>query len=523
MSRARRVVKGLEEGIEAVSESKLGKTVRRAVRGDEPKRTPKDLAVAKAKPPKVEKSLAAKPTGGKPAATAPAKPKTEKPLAAKPTKKKAEAKPVTPPNPTQVIAEEYSPEIARRVRDVVDADASVDQWREVAANLRGTQSNRAYQPENDPAFRDFDLSAYGMRKTIDQPRLFDLDVERQRWTPERERNILDFQALVGRPIMTGMADRTPSGTTITRIGPTELDIPVREYGGQDYMLDNPFSWGLSTKGMGSNFMNAARRLKREYGVNPIWAPWRMQGSGSDFAKTTGETIMSHANSALGRDTRNAMDRFIKENYIPDFAGISDPRGYLQFGELGGPQRKAMEADLASRFEQEGALSLPITRALITDPNQLSSKAFHLQNIAEIDPDAEVVVKPLNPTYHYNTPGAYEGTLEPELQESLNVAELVAPLLRAKYSDLGDLSVFRGQNAPLSPENLADQMAQYEDLKAAFDARVAAGDTKAKPPRKPVPIGGTNKFMQSVFATGFLDDKAAQELYDKLVASGARIK
>ena len=491
----------------------LGVKVAKASRRSE-KRTPK---LEQAKP------LAAKPTGGKPAATAPAKPKTEKPLAAKPTKKKAEAKPVTPPNPVQVIAEEYSPEIARRTRDFVDADAGIDKWREVAANLQGTQSNRPYQSENDLAFRDFDLGAYGMRKTIDQPRLFDLDVERERWSPEPERNMLGFEALVGRPFMTGMADRTPSGTTITRIGPTELDIPVKEYGGQDYMLDNPFSWGLSTKSMGSNFMNAARRLKREYGVNPIWVPWRMQGSGSDFAKTTGETIMSHANSSLGLDTRNAMDRFIKENYIPEFAGIGDPRGYLQFGELGGPQRKAMEADLASRFEPEGALSLPLTRALITDPNQLSSKAFHLQNIAEVDPDAEVVVKALNPTYHYNTPGAYEGTLEPGLQESLNVAELVEPLLRAKYSDLGDLSVFRGQNAPLSPENFADQMAQYEDLKAAFDARVAAGDTKAKPPRKPVPIGGTNKFMQSVFATGFLNDKAAQEIYDRMVASGARIK
>lgn len=448
-------------------------------------------------------------------------PTGEKPLAAKPTKKAAA--PAAAPNPTKVIAEEYSPEIARRVRDVVDADAGLEQWREAAANLQGTQSNRPYQPENDPAFRDFDLSVYGMRKTIDQPRLFDLDVERQRWSPEQERNMLGFQAIVGRPIMTGMADRTPSGTTITRIGPTELDIPIKEHGGQDYMRDYPHSWGVSTKGMASNFMNTARRLKREFGVNPIWMPWRMQGPGSDFSKTTGETIMSHANSALGLDTRNAMDRFIKENYIPDFAGIGDPRGYLQFGELAGPQRKAMEADLASRFEQEGALSLPLTRVLITDPNQLSSKAFHLQNIAEIDPDAEVVVKSLNPTYHYNTPGAYEGTLEPEVQENLNVAEVVAPLLRAKYSDLGDLSVFRGQNAPLSPENFADQMARYEDLKAAFDARVAAGDTKAKPPRKPVPIGGTNKFMQSVFATGFLDDRAAQEIYDRMVASGARIK
>lgn len=459
--------------------------------------------------------------------------KAEKPLAvpakkkkslAVPVKKNAEARPAPPPpNPTKVIAEEYSPETARRVRNVVDANAPIDEWRAAAEGLHDTASNRVYQPENDLAFRDFDLGNFGIRKTIDQPRLFDLDVERQRWSPEREPNTLHFQDLVGRPYMTGMSDLTPSGTTITRIGSSELDIPVREHGGQDFMRDNPFAWAVSTKTMGSNFMNTARRLKDEFGVNPLWLPWRMRGSGSDFAKTTGETIMSHANSALGGDTRNAMNRFIKDNYIPDFAGIDNPRGYLQFGALSGPQRKAMQEALANNFEQEGALSLPLTRAIITDPNQIGRRNFTLQNVAEVDPDAGVIFGNRNPTYHFNASGRYIGTLDDELQNSLNVAELIAPTLRAKYSDLGDLSVFRGQKAPLSPENLADQMAQYEDLKAAFDVRRAAGDTKAKPPRVPVPLGNTNKFMQSTFATGFLDDDAAQALYDKLIASGARIK
>lgn len=77
MSRARRVVKGIEEGIEAASESKVGKTIRRAVRGEEPKRTPSNLAVEKPKAPKAEKSLA---VPGKQKASAPAeKPKVEKP------------------------------------------------------------------------------------------------------------------------------------------------------------------------------------------------------------------------------------------------------------------------------------------------------------------------------------------------------------------------------------------------------------------------------------------------------------
>lgn len=472
-------------------------------------------------------------TRQKPLAAKTEKPKTEKakttkvatPAApAKPPKKKKVAPTVKGlPNPTQVVAEKYSPEIARRTRDLVEADAPTEQWLEIADKLQGTQGNRPYQSESDLAFRDFDLGTYGMRKTIDAPRLFDLDVRRQRYLPEVESKELRFQDLVNRPFMTGMSDRTEAGHDIVGLGPFDLDIPVREYGGQDYMKYNPYSWGVSTPIMGSNFMNTARKLKREFGVNPLWMPWRMQGSGSDFAKTTGEIMMSHANSALGRDTRNAIDRFMKENYIPDFAGIDNPRGYLQFGDLTGPQRKDMEKRFDTLFSQEGALSQPLARAIITAPDQLNRKAFHLQNIAEIDPDAEIVVKAINPTYHQNTPGAYEGTLEPGLLENLNVAELIAPTLNEKYADLGDLSVFRGQNAPLTAENLARQQAEYEDLKAAFDAKLAAGNTKAKAPREPVPIGNVNKFMQSVFATGFLDDAAAQALYDKMVASGAQLK
>lgn len=55
--RAKLIVKGIEEGLEAASESKLGKTIRRAVRGKEPKRTPKDLAVEKPKAPAIVKRV----------------------------------------------------------------------------------------------------------------------------------------------------------------------------------------------------------------------------------------------------------------------------------------------------------------------------------------------------------------------------------------------------------------------------------------------------------------------------------
>jgi hypothetical protein len=356
----------------------------------------------------------------------------------------------------------------------------------------------------------FDPSIYGLRKKTEVPALKDFVVKTERRKPAPDGPVLGVEDIAGRPIMVGMSDRLGSGETITSVGNNALDIPVNEYGGQDFAYHNPYAWAVSTPQTATAMMNTAAALKKKYGVNPLWAPYRMGGTGTDFSKTTGELMMSQANSALGGGDRKSVDALIRQ-FIPDFKGIDNPIGYEQFGALGGDERKALQTALDNRFASEGALSLPITRALIAAPDQRAKPSFFLQNVMEIDPDKEVVFDPsANPTYGYNIPGNILGTLGPDI----NAAEVVGPMLGKKYADLGDLSVFRGQNTPLSVGEWRRQQKEYAAEKAAYDAKVAAGATPKKPPRKPVRMGNTSKFMQAG-TFGFLDDEAAQAVADRL--------
>jgi hypothetical protein len=356
----------------------------------------------------------------------------------------------------------------------------------------------------------FDPNIYGLRKKTEVPALKDYVVQTEQRHPAPNGPVLNVEDIAGRPIMVGMSDRLGSGETITQIGNNQLDIPVHEYGGQDFAYHNPFAWAVSTPQTATAMMNTAAALKKKYGVNPLWAPYRMGGTGTDFAKTTGELMMSHANSALGGSDRSRINALIGQ-YIPDFKGISDPAGYEQFGALGGDERKALQSALEANFANEGGLSLPITRALIAAPNQRAKPSFFLQNVMEINPDKEVVFDPTaNPTYGYNIPGEIIGTLGPDI----NAAEVVGPMLAKKYADLGDLSIFRGQNTPLSESEWRRQQKEYAAEMAAYNAKVAAGKPPKKKPREPVRMGNTSKFMQAG-TFGILDDAAAQAIADRL--------
>jgi len=355
----------------------------------------------------------------------------------------------------------------------------------------------------------FDPDIYGLRKKTEVPALKDFVVRTEQRHPAPNGPVLGVEDVTGVPIMVGMSDRLGSGETITHVGNNALDIPVHEHGGQDFAYHNPYAWAVSTPQTAAAMMNTAAALKKKFGVNPLWMPYRMGGTGTDFAKTTGELMMSHANSALGGDDRSRVNALISQ-FIPEFKGIDNPLGYEQFGALGGDARKALQTALELNFAREGGLSLPITRALIAAPNQRAKPRFFLQNVMEIDPDKEVVFDPTaNPTYGYNSTGKIKGTLGPDI----NAAEVVGPMLSKKYSDLGDLSVFRGQNAPLSEAEWRRQQKEFAAEKAAYDAKVAEGKTPKKP-REPVRVGNTSKFMQAG-TFGFLDDDAAQAIVDRL--------
>lgn len=371
-----------------------------------------------------------------------------------------------------------------------------------APTLRGTRDLSAV---------DFDPNIYGLQKTRggvpEIERLADLAVKVEHHKPTTaQRASLGVRDIAEHPVIGTMSDRTGADETITALGNIDLDIPVHQWGGQGFMQVNPdYGWAVSTPGVASGIMNRARALYEETGILPLLAPYRMVGSGSDFAKTTGELMMSHANSAFGADDKARVNAMIS-GYIKDFKGIDNPEGYAQFGDLPTEKRKALQEELQRSFAGEGALTLPLTRVLMAEPAQLNKPSYGLQNIGVIDPRRDVLVDfTKNPTYGYNLPVKYLGTMEPDI----NIAEVLPGPLTRKYSDLGDLSVFRGQSAPLSPGEWRHQMKQFR----ADQARFEAGETN-KPPRTPVRSGNTQKFLQPGIS-GFLDADTAQTIQDRL--------
>ena len=340
---------------------------------------------------------------------------------------------------------------------------------------------------------DFDPAVYGLRKTMDLPRLQSSPVKTEQFRVVPQPSKVSLADYEGRPFIISMADRSAAGDRITAIGNQELNLPVELQGGQDFMFAptaDDLVWASEASPV-SNIMNLARQLYETTGEKPLYLPFRMGGEGSDFATMTGETMMAYADATLGKSDKAAMNRLIKQ-YIPDFAGISDPKGYQQFADLTGAKRKQLQIDLSNTFGEEGGgLTLPMTRAIIADPAQLDKPSFFLQNVGEIDPTAEVVTTTGHRTYSRGVPGRGLGVLS----EDVNVAQLLPEL--SKIYNIGDPREFRGQYADFTDYG--------KQLKIAEEAamREKALRQGKKPKVYNTERGGTSKYMQSGAKFGVL--------------------
>ena len=334
---------------------------------------------------------------------------------------------------------------------------------------------------------------YGLRKTKDFPRLQTSPVKVERFSvaPKAEKvSLADYE---GRPFIISMADRSAAGDRITGIGNTDLNLPVDLQGGQDFMF-SPTTGGLvwaSEASPASEILNLARQLYETTGEKPLYLPFRMGGEGSDFATMTGETMMSYADAALGKRDKADMNRLIKK-YIPDFAGISDPRGQQQFADLTGGKRKELQELLGDTFGEEGGgLTLPMTRAMIADPAQLNKPSFFLQNVGEIDPTADIVTATGHRTYSRGVPGRGLGVLDDEI----NAAQLLPDI--SKTYQIGDPREFRGQYADFTDYGKQLKIAEEAAMR---EKALRQGKT---PKVYNTERGNTGKYMRSGAKFGVL--------------------
>jgi len=239
----------------------------------------------------------------------------------------------------------------------------------------------------------------------------------------------------GYPFITSMADRTRTGL-LTDIDGVLLNRPVELQGGQPYMFENPGQVWASGKKPATDIYKMAGELKSGTKKDPLFLPWVMSPSGSDFANMTGETMLAYAQTAMSKGTKSALDSQIKSKFIPDWKGIDDPASVDQFKKLSDKKRKSMKRQLLDKeFRNEGGLSIGEARLAIADPTQLMSRDASILNVGQVFPDRPMIAQSGHSSYPLGVPGQGLGVSK----DKFNIFQL-----------LKDYSKSRGIEDPTNP-------------------------------------------------------------------------
>jgi len=239
----------------------------------------------------------------------------------------------------------------------------------------------------------------------------------------------------GYPFITSMADRTRTGL-LTDIDGVLLNRPVELQGGQPYMFENPGQVWASGKKPATDIYKMAGELKSGTKKDPLFLPWVMSPSGSDFANMTGETMLAYAQTAMSKGTKSALDSRIKKQFIPDWKGIDDPASIDQFKKLSDKKRKSMKQQLLDKeFRNEGGLSIGEARLAIADPTQLMAKDASILNVGQVFPDRPMIAQSGHSSYPLGVPGQGLGVSK----DKFNIFQL-----------LQDYSKSRGIEDPTNP-------------------------------------------------------------------------
>lgn len=237
---------------------------------------------------------------------------------------------------------------------------------------------------------------------------------------------VSLDQFAGRPFITSMADRTAAGGKLMGINNVQFNRPVDFLGGQDFMFNNPGQVWASAPGPVRQILNAAQEIKQTTGQNPIYIPWRMAPTGGDFAQMTGETMLSYADSAMGKMQKKSLDRSIKK-FIPDWSGVSDPASVEQFRAAPDRTRKAIKAMMDRDFRNENGLNIGSARLAVSDPMQLAAQEGGVQNVGEIFAGNPMIMESGHPSYPRGVPGQGLGTLT----EDLNIFQLLPEVAKAR--------------------------------------------------------------------------------------------
>jgi hypothetical protein len=225
----------------------------------------------------------------------------------------------------------------------------------------------------------------------------------------------------GHPFVTSMSDRTDASQRLLGLNNTMFNTPIDLTGGQGFMFAprNAGKVWESGKGPSSAIVQTAGAAKDFTGKNPIYLPWRMAPTGSDFSPMTGETMLAHAQSVMGKKEKAAVDNLLK-NYIPNWKGLDNPESFEQFGSAPTKARKAAQNAMDKHFRNEGGLGIGEARLAISDPTQINAPEGGLQNVGRIFSGQPIIRSGEGSRYPYGVPGEGLGVID----RDINIAQLL---------------------------------------------------------------------------------------------------
>jgi hypothetical protein len=278
----------------------------------------------------------------------------------------------------------------------------------------------------------------------------------------------------GEGFVSSMSDRTAAGGMLVDINGVPLNRPIDLRGGQDYMFDNDGQvWASAEEPVRAIMMQAAA-AKALTGKDPLYLPWRMAPTGGDFAHMTGETMLSFAESNMGKGDKRSLNSQIKK-FIPDWKGIDSPESFDQYRTLPDAERKALKAVLDKNFRERGGLGIGEARLAVSDPSQLNAPEGYLMNVGRIFADKPMIEASGHPSYPKGVPGEGLGRLSDDrslfelnprvFPPEKDIRALLADpsTARTAYENLPDVNTARGIADPRNPsfnDTRALQMKPY---------------------------------------------------------------
>ena len=238
----------------------------------------------------------------------------------------------------------------------------------------------------------------------------------------------------GHPFITSISDRSHGGANLLGINDIMFKRPVDQTGGKLYMYNHPGNVWAAGDVPADNIMRQANALKDFTGKDPLYLPWQMAPTGSDFSHMTGQTMLAYAESAMPKSEKKNLDKYMKD-IIPDWKGIDHPDSLQQFLSSPAGVRGAAQDMMDKNFRDSGGIGIGQARLAIADPEQLIGKDGSVSHVGRIFAGQDPIRNTGNASYPSGIPGEGIG----KIPEDFNI-----------YQFLTNHSAKRGVVDPANP-------------------------------------------------------------------------